>query len=832
MTPTSHLVSQRSLWRENRRRSATQRGSAVLGLLLSISLTVASAAGASPPPKSSPTKSVSSANLAAFGVHAARSGDIAITGRGDEAGYHVEAGREAAGFGWREVAVVRPAGLDVSSWTGYQCLSGDGRYAAVAVLPTSVVNLATARDRGAFAYSVDLVTGKVVPVASGVGLKYYSPGCGNGDTATFTLNLASNDAATELVTANLATGAVIQTVKVSGQVTSAVPTPAGVVGVMGSKIVALPAAGKPMVLGTAPGDVFDLHPAADGGLSFLTATPATSNSVAYHENHGRLTRLATGPLSRMQLFAGRAGHGLLAGAASSDSAAATTAGVRVLNDSGLPTGASAASLDGDALFGAPKGKADGMLVRAAATGEVLTSTDAPNSLRAMLKTASFIPPGAATPSPRTTPVGHPSPRGDAAPARTSKPPARKRATPQTAQSATCAVPRLDPTRQVMQPSPAQANWAAQMAEQGRLTAANGHSRPAGFANMGLAGYAPNDDFPLIGLSHPAGDSWNTVPRSVYQAVMAQESNWSQASWHAPEGTSSDPLIADYYGAAGDIVSINYAGADCGYGIGQVTDGMRVDDTIYSAHGQAKIAVDYQENIVAGLQILESTWNQLYSDGIIANNGDPRYLENWYFAAWAYNSGIQPTGSLNPNGCTPGPSCTGADGTWGMGWSNNPDNLDYPPSRAPYLQLTYDDAKHPSSWPYQERIMGWMGSALIRDNAPAYNPPDYHGGQSWLQIAPFATFCNSRRTTATRPKRTSPILAQVTACTTTSNAGGTSQSPGSQTSPAPAPPLPTRSAAAANRVIQTRTRPRPAAWTPPKWPRPRSSSMTNPPRRPT
>ena len=60
--------------------------------------------------------------------------------------------------------------------------------------------------------------------------------------------------------------------------------------------------------------------------------------------------------------------------------------------------------------------------------------------------------------------------------------------------------------------------------------------------------------------------------------MAQESNWSQASWHAPKGMAGDPLIADYYGAGGDIVSINYAAADCGYGIGQVTDGMHVGDT--------------------------------------------------------------------------------------------------------------------------------------------------------------------------------------------------------------------------------------------------------------
>ena len=60
--------------------------------------------------------------------------------------------------------------------------------------------------------------------------------------------------------------------------------------------------------------------------------------------------------------------------------------------------------------------------------------------------------------------------------------------------------------------------------------------------------------------------------------MAQESNWSQASWHAPPGVAGDPLIADYYGAGGGIDSIDYADADCGYGISQVTDGMAVGDT--------------------------------------------------------------------------------------------------------------------------------------------------------------------------------------------------------------------------------------------------------------
>ena len=88
-----------------------------------------------------------------------------------------------------------------------------------------------------------------------------------------------------------------------------------------------------------------------------------------------------------------------------------------------------------------------------------------------------------------------------------------------------------------------------------------------------------------------------------QAIMAQESNWSQASWHALPGIGGNPLIADYYGAAGTIDTIDYSQADCGYGIAQVTTGMRAGDPQYGANGQAKIAVDYAENIAAGLRIL-------------------------------------------------------------------------------------------------------------------------------------------------------------------------------------------------------------------------------------
>jgi RHS repeat-associated protein len=671
----------------------------------------------------------------AAGSTAGPAGDVVVNGWGDAAGYHLEIGRGASGYAWHEVAVLRPAGLDESSWTGYQCVTGDGRYLAVAVLPTSVVNLETARDRGAFGYSIDLSTGKVRPVASGVGLKYYSPGCGIGDQAVFTLNLGMDDQSTELVTADLATGQVSSSITRTGQLTSAVPTTSGIVAAAGSQLVRLAPSGADSVISQTPGNPYDLAPAADGGVNFLAAQPNSGIATAQHEVGGKLTRLASGPLTRLHLFAGRSGRAVLTGTTSTTSAAGRF-GARAVPDGGLASGAVAASLDGAALLANPAGHATDPVVYATTGQRRLNLPRAAATARVTTSAARYEPPGATATTSIPHAIGKAQPHGDAAPSSTAVGKA-----PQTApQTPTCAVPRLDETRQVMQPSPAQVDWASQMAEQGLLTGSS-YTRPANYANMGFAAYAPSSDFPPIALEHPAGDSWNSVPRSVYDAIMAQESNFSQASWHAPEGTAGDPLIADYYGAAGDIVSINYAGADCGYGVGQVTDGMHVGDTMFSARGQAKIAVDYQENIAAGLQILESTWNQLYDAGILANGGDPRYLENWYFAAWAYNSGVQPTGTYNPNGCTPGPSCTGADGTWGMGWANNPANPDYPPSRLPYLQSTYADAAHPSDWPYEERVLGWMASPILRDNGSAYSAPSYQGGNTWLQEPGYTSLCS-------------------------------------------------------------------------------------------
>ncbi|WP_392668348.1 RHS repeat-associated core domain-containing protein [Streptomyces sp. LN785] len=680
--------------------------------------------------------------------------DVMVNGWGDGAGYHLELATGAGSYTWRELAVLRPAGIDDSAWTGYQCVSGDGKYAAVTVLPASSVNIAAARDHGAFAYTVDLHTGSVKSVASGVALKYHSPGCGMSETTEFTVNPGEDQRRTQVLTVDMRSGRIQRSVTVDGQVTSVVPTADGPVGVQGGSLVRLPLKGgqaHPSKLADVDGLAYDLRPAAGGGVDFAVQRGADESSLIMRERSGKLSELGRGKHTALQLLQGRAGHPLAVGATS----AVTGSGIRKVATNALPNGATSASLDGGAVMGLGAGtEQSAPLILATRSGKLIERAVPGGSKRPSTSLPAPAPEAAAgtavSPSTYRSTVAQPKTATTATVAtlarQTSVATAEgvpvTEATTAAATSPKCSVGRNEENRQVMQPGTEQVSWAAQMAEQGLLVGSS-YQRPANYANLGLVAYSPNDDFSRIALKHPAGDSWDSVPRSVYQAIVAQESNYSQASWHALPGIASNPLIADYYGAGGLITKMDYSKADCGYGLGQVTTGMANGETTYSAHGQWKIATDYQENMAAGLQILERTWNQLYDAGVTVNGGDPKYLENWYFAAWAYNSGIQPNAAFgNTTGCTPGPNCTGADGTWGLGWANNPRNPDYPPTRAPYLRDSYADASHPASWPYQERIMGWMGRPILRFDKPAYDTPDYHGGKSWLQMPPVDAFCTN------------------------------------------------------------------------------------------
>ena len=214
-----------------------------------------------------------------------------------------------------------------------------------------------------------------------------------------------------------------------------------------------------------------------------------------------------------------------------------------------------------------------------------------------------------------------------------------------------------------------------------------------------------------------------MPAQILLGILAQESNLWQASPHAVDASTGNPLTSlGFYGIESssnpDLRAINWSNVDCGYGAAQVTTGMRTADTGQVVNGivmdytkQKAVAMDYAVNISAGLRLLQEKWNSTRAAGLIVNNGDPRYLENWWFAIWAYNTGLHPQNGSQP---------------WGVGWSNNPANQDYPADRQMYLtepldvpkegiddEIGYDNAKHPNHWSYPERVIGFGYISLIR-----------------------------------------------------------------------------------------------------------------------
>jgi hypothetical protein len=231
---------------------------------------------------------------------------------------------------------------------------------------------------------------------------------------------------------------------------------------------------------------------------------------------------------------------------------------------------------------------------------------------------------------------------------------------------------------------------------------------------------------------PALKGGGRIPAQVLLGVLAQESNLWQAEGGAIPGQMGNPqaAIAGFYGHKGETSEaywkINWNLSDCGYGVGQVTDGMRLaglekpDETSLPPAKQKAVALDYAVNIAASMYILADKWNQVHTAGqtITVNNDDPSKPENWFAALWNYNLGF------NEN--------KGDGKPWGLGWYNNPANPVYPPSRHPFMSDPRDAAK-PQNWPYQEKVMGW--SAWSMDTGYSYATD---GRQDWPGESGFSS----------------------------------------------------------------------------------------------
>ncbi|MGW6393636.1 golvesin C-terminal-like domain-containing protein [Streptomyces sp. NPDC055103] len=704
---------------------------------------------------------------AVLGATHTKSTDAAFTTSGDGTGFHLLVADESAGYAWKTAASLSEPGFDTDTWIGNACLTASGKRAAVAYAPRTFTNKPELMVRGAFTAIVDLTTGKVTKLPFQASLAYFSPGCGTGEQAVFTQLSYEADRAqqTRLITVDTAKGHVGKPVAYPGQVTSAVPTKNGVMAAQGNRLVNAGPRGKLTEITRTRSVPFQLTVDAEGGLTYIDRDPATDAKVAdsattsqaqylgaeqLRRSGAKPITVASGPLTAWDLTSSADGTVYVTGKATTAKGALPKT---VSNPGGLAKGALLSSHGRAAVTTA---WADGKDTRIRPE-EALTERTVRTTLRLLGTGRSVVLdalPGkdhvggrkAAEQGRAISPV-LPRPRqttaGDASTGRSST---QGTLTARTAgellsgsptdpsegeSERTCAVPRNSVQKQAFQPTPRQVEWAVDQAVIGRLNL----SRGANWKNTGTGGYQPQGLFPPIVLAgDPNGtldtedgtnDRWH-IPSQILLGVTAQESNMWQATRYAVPGTTANSLIGNYYGVdynpsgtQADPWRIDWSKADCGYGITQATDGMRLpghDQPTKSVLQQEAIALDYTANIAAGAQILSEKWNQTYNAGMKVNDGHPKWIENWFFALWAYNSGFYPQAEAD------------SAGHWGVGWTNNPANPLWKANRLPFLDNTiggdnYADAAHPQDWPYEEKVIGWAGHPITA----MFGPGDMQAG---------------------------------------------------------------------------------------------------------
>ncbi|MFI9272127.1 SGNH/GDSL hydrolase family protein [Kitasatospora sp. NPDC052896] len=691
------------------------------------------------------------------------SADRAVTVSGDGQGLHVLAADSSQAYAWRTVATLEEPGFDTDQWIGNSCVTGSGQRAVVVYAPREFTNDQQLMRRGGFAAIVDLTSGQVTKLPEQVSLAYYDPGCGTGESAVLSQS-DDHDAQTRLLTVDTTTGKVTQQVTAAGQFTSPVPVGGSIVAAQAGTLTKFDAAGHASSVAATTGSAFDLHPDSAGGLDYLDAADGTTR--VHSLTAGKQTTVASGALGTVQLHAGSDGRVFLTG--------------KPQLKTKLPTGMTQLPVAPDATVSTH----GALAVDTAVSTDVLAHTQNPlapeprGQQPAQVKIHTEVPAtkqsvdfsvapspakagGTDTPSPALAAPSATAPASSAAAAPRAATAPRSAATaavPSGSPTSTidddrgCAIPRNDPAEQALQPTPNQVEWAADMAIRGDLTS-NWLNQGGWRSADGLGTVNPQGMFPL-----PALTGGGRIPAQVLLGIMAQESNLWQASSHAEPGETGNPLVGNFYGSLPydpnypDLVwQIDWNTVDCGYGIGQQTDGMhsgnwlRTGDKVWPAAQQKAVALDYASNIAVAAQTLADKWNELHSPSLPApitiNNDDPSKIENWFAAAWDYNEGF---------------NSYSATGPWGLGWGNNPANPIYDQNRLPFLDNNhYADAASPQKWPYEEKVLGWaawpINTGLSFDDTGKPNNGNTAGYSAawWINSAdretvkpPLSAFCNS------------------------------------------------------------------------------------------
>ncbi|WP_159030013.1 SGNH/GDSL hydrolase family protein [Kitasatospora albolonga] len=674
------------------------------------------------------------------------SADRAWATSSDAAGFHLLTADKSSGYAWKTAASLSEPGMEADAWIGNACVTASGERAVAVYAPRTFTNRPELMAKGAFTAVIDLGTGKVTKLPVRSSLSYFSPGCGRGETAVVSQFTDDSDdrRATRLTTIDARNGTASKPLTLDGQVTSALPHQGGIAAADGYRVVGIDRHGKRTELAATSGVPFQLRTDRDGGIVFLDRTGQDRSKVK-RVLGTKVSTLAEGRLADIDVTASADGTVFITGETTTahalpdavrnpgvdkDARASTHGQALVVSrwqDDAKPSQVESAARPVDAH------------IQTLATGRTARLSVEPG---ATAVSAARLGQGSA-PSPALpggTAGGKASQRGVAAASPTDP----------VEDERTCSVPRGSLTKQALQPTPRQVEWAVNQAViDGLYMWVN---RPANWNGTGMSAYTPQTRFPLRVLAgDPNGvtdraDEWH-IPSQIMLGITAQESNMWQATRSVVPGLTGNSLIGNYYGVSyssdgtqNDPWSINWAKADCGYGITQVTDGMRKSDTSLTTAQKEAAALDYTANIAYGADILAAKWNETRNDGLIVNDGKPKHIENWFFAVWAYNSGYYPKAAAGSH-----------SGKWGVGWTNNPANPLWKENRTPFLENAsgaddYSHAAHPQDWPYQEKVIGWAArpiSAMFKpgDMRPGYREAWWNSTQDRTRAKPpIALFC--------------------------------------------------------------------------------------------
>ncbi|GAA3832263.1 hypothetical protein GCM10022403_076770 [Streptomyces coacervatus] len=719
--------------------------------------------------------------------------DRAVTGAADTGGFDILAADSSQAYAWRTAAVLAEPGMPADSWIGNQCVIDHDHVAAV-YAPRTFTNKPDLMQGGAFAAIVNLKNGAVTKLPFTASLAYFDPTCNTRTrTAAFTAFRDMNDPVkteTRLLTVDTS-GRIAGKVTVKGEATSAVPVKDGVLAALGRNLVHIDRSGKVGSLVTADSVPYDIRPAAGDRVAFVDRRNIHTADAKVWRDHGKPALVASGRLGDLELHQGAEGRVFLTGHpvgtprtkgtgvtrvnAPADAEVSTLGRLAVdpVLTPGIRTGLDRIGNGGRGFTRTepssphPSRQAPETMATDTPTTVTSTATTTGERISQAVQVSAAAAGGKSTFSPALVSAGvapgkHPklARTGSAVVSHDPTDPDRW-----------CAVSRNDVDAQALQPTPNQVEWAVDMAVRGKLR--SGLIRQGGYRNQtGMGTIDPQGLFPRPTLTGPADAR---IPANVMLGIMAQESNLWQAESGSIPGQMGNPLAAvdGYYGHERDPASpdaywnINWDKSDCGYGVGQVTDGMRLKghekphETSLAPAVQKAVAVDYATNIAASLKILADKWNEVHKTGqtITVNNDDPARPENWFTAVWNYNLGFNPPSEASKH-----------NGHWGLGWYNNPANPLYKNSwNHPFMDTSVDgpeanrDAAHPQDWPYEEKVMGWAAWSI--DTGFSYGTS---GRQDWPGESGFSSAGFRPAWWSNNPQRSAVSPPLTTFCNSSNN----------------------------------------------------------------